>query len=225
MDASLARGVALSAALHALAAAAWSGSLDRPPLPLDVEAASFSLEWKAEGESGIAEIPSEPSPGRPQEEPEAPEPPAEPEAAPEEQPPEVLTRQEPEDAPDAAETPEAKPFEPAAERQPPSPVAPPEAPRATGAVVSFPVPEADNPAPRYPEQARLKGQEGRVVIRAYVRTDGSVERTEMILSSGHDLLDRAARRAVERWRFRPALLDGLPAPGEIDVPIQFVLKE
>lgn len=233
MDASLARGLAVSLALHVLAAAAWSGTADRPPVPLDVEAASFSLEWTAEGERGIVETPSEPSPGRPEEESPAPEPPAEREAAPEEQPPEVLIREAPEEeeeAPDAVpephpvETPETEPFEPSAAPQPLPPAALPEAPRAAGAA-AFPVPEADNPAPRYPERARLKGQEGRVVIRAYVKTDGSVDWTEVIASSGYDLLDAAARRAVERWRFRPALRDGLPAPGEIDVPIQFVLKE
>ncbi len=216
MDASLSRALSVSATLHLLAAAAWSGgAADRAPVPLDVDAAAFSLEWTGEGESGVSEVPSGPAPADGEETP--PDPP----------PAEIMTREtpDPEERAPEPETPDSVPVERTVEPAPEQAPSLPEAPRAAGASVTFPVPAAENPAPRYPERARVKGQEGRVTVRAFVAADGSVDRAEVVSSSGHDALDAAARRAVERWRFRPATLDGLPAPGEIDIPIQFQLKE
>jgi protein TonB len=63
-----------------------------------------------------------------------------------------------------------------------------------------------------------------VVIRAIVSPLGVVNLTEMVKSSGHDILDRAAIQAVRRWRFVPATRDGKPIVGTIDVPISFWLK-
>ena len=64
-----------------------------------------------------------------------------------------------------------------------------------------------------------------MVIRAMVTAMGNVNSTEMIESSGHGILDRAAIRAVRRWRFVPATRDGKPVVGTIDVPISFWLKD
>jgi protein TonB len=44
-------------------------------------------------------------------------------------------------------------------------------------------------------------------------------------SSGHDILDEEAIRAVRRWRFRPAQVEGRPATGRIVVPITFELHQ
>lgn len=61
-----------------------------------------------------------------------------------------------------------------------------------------------NHAPRYPLMARLREWEGVVVLRVLVNQDGAVERIEIQQSSGHGILDEAARRAVHGWRFSPA---------------------
>ena len=42
-------------------------------------------------------------------------------------------------------------------------------------------------------------------------------------SSGHGILDRAAIKAVRRWRFSPALKGNIPVVGEVSVPINFRL--
>ena len=91
--------------------------------------------------------------------------------------------------------------------------------------VSYTTGRSGNVPPEYPKRARRRGYEGRVVIRAIVTPMGTVNSTEMVQSSGHDILDRAAIRAVRRWRFQPATRDGKPVVGTIDVPISFWLKD
>lgn len=44
----------------------------------------------------------------------------------------------------------------------------------------------------YPAEARLDRAEGKVVLKAVIRSDGSIERLEIVHSSGHQSLDRAA---------------------------------
>lgn len=82
-----------------------------------------------------------------------------------------------------------------------------------------------NAPPVYPLAARRNGAEGRVVLRVRVDVDGHAEAVEIVRSSGHDLLDEAARRAVAAWRFVPGRLAGIPVPASVDVPVVFRLKD
>ena len=82
-----------------------------------------------------------------------------------------------------------------------------------------------NPAPRYPMTARRRGQEGRVLLRVLVTTEGLPGAVSLLRSSGHRLLDKAAMAAVEDWRFLPARLRGAAILSEIDVPIAFKLTD
>ena len=81
-----------------------------------------------------------------------------------------------------------------------------------------------NPAPRYPYLSRSREEEGRVILQVYVNKKGRASRIETIQSSGHSRLDKAARKAVKNWTFIPALEDGNPTAGVVQVPILFVLK-
>lgn len=81
-----------------------------------------------------------------------------------------------------------------------------------------------NMPPDYPAAARRRGLEGRVVVRVEVDADGIPYDVEVIVSSGHDLLDRRAVETVREWRFAPALRDGTPVAELIDVPIVFRLE-
>lgn len=81
-----------------------------------------------------------------------------------------------------------------------------------------------NAQPRYPLIARKRGYEGRAIIRASVSERGRVLSATVAESSGHDVLDQAARRAVSGWAFQPGQRDGRPIAGRIDVPVEFRLR-
>jgi protein TonB len=85
-------------------------------------------------------------------------------------------------------------------------------------------PVISNPHPLYPPLARSRGHEGRVLIRVSVLGDGRVGSATVAKSSGHGSLDRAALKAVRRWRFKPALRAGRPVAATLTVPVVFRLK-
>lgn len=62
----------------------------------------------------------------------------------------------------------------------------------------------EGPAPVYPRTAQRLGQQGSVELRAAVSAEGRVLAVEVIATSGHALLDEAARKKLLEWRFRPA---------------------
>ena len=49
---------------------------------------------------------------------------------------------------------------------------------------------------RYPSSARLNGWEGKVVLRAVIRSDGHLSEVKVYRSSGHETLDNAAIEAI-----------------------------
>ena len=77
-------------------------------------------------------------------------------------------------------------------------------------------------APVYPPLARSGGVEGVVVLEAVINTRGEVERLRVLRSV--PLLDGAAIDAVERWRYTPTLLNGIPVPVLITVTVRFALR-
>jgi len=50
---------------------------------------------------------------------------------------------------------------------------------------------------RYPSSARLNGQEGKVILKAVIRSDGHLAEVSVQKSSGHAILDTAAIEAVK----------------------------
>jgi protein TonB len=102
---------------------------------------------------------------------------------------------------------------------PPVAVAPKPRPLAPGSISQ---PQAiSTPSPKYPAQALRKGEQGTVMVSAEIGVDGVPSSVEVARSSGSRPLDRAAVDAVKRWRFRPAMADGRPTPGRVQVPINF----
>jgi protein TonB len=61
------------------------------------------------------------------------------------------------------------------------------------------------------------------VLLVQVDADGGVASVSVATSSGHALLDRAAREAVESWRFEPGRRDGRAEARPLEVPIRFRL--
>ncbi len=77
-------------------------------------------------------------------------------------------------------------------------------------------------APEYPDVARLAGIDGDVTLRIFVARDGSIRGITPI--SGPPVLARAAMRAVEQWRYAPAIVDGRPVDVVTTVRLAFRLR-
>jgi TonB family protein len=66
----------------------------------------------------------------------------------------------------------------------------------------------DNRPPTYPESARAEGKESQVILKVVIDELGRVGRIEVM--RGEAPFVDAAKRAVERWTYTPALLAGRP---------------
>jgi protein TonB len=129
---------------------------------------------------------------------------------------------DPERQPQVADEPAASEGLPHLVEAPPPPpeAAPAPAPTAGALVPPRPLP-GSMPSPRYPLRALRRGERGTVMVRARIGPDGVPTSVTVANSSGSRLLDRAATDAVERWRFEPAMRDGRPTVGTVEVPISF----
>jgi protein TonB len=77
--------------------------------------------------------------------------------------------------------------------------------------------------PDYPPSARRQGIEGTVRVRVLVGPDGRVIQALVVKTSGEDILDAAALKAVVDWIFEPAQLNGEAVRAWASVPIAFKL--
>ncbi|AYM95901.1 energy transducer TonB [Acidovorax sp. 1608163] len=107
----------------------------------------------------------------------------------------------------------------AAPAAPPAPPAPPkiELPSSDAAYLN-------NPKPSYPAISKRMGEQGKVVLRVLIGTDGTPQKVEVNKSSGYERLDRQAQEAVMRWRFVPGKRNGVPETMWNLVPVNFVLE-
>ena len=81
----------------------------------------------------------------------------------------------------------------------------------------------DNPKPVYPPLAKRKRWQGTVMLQVVVEPDGTASSCKLEKSSGYDILDKSALRAVKKWRFIPEKEAGIGRRSTILVPVQFVL--
>jgi TonB family protein len=82
---------------------------------------------------------------------------------------------------------------------------------------------AQNPKPVYPQEARAKGYQGKVLLRVEVLASGRVGQAAVKKSSGCEALDRSALAAVKEWRFIPARKGEVAVPVWVIIPIKFQL--
>lgn len=95
---------------------------------------------------------------------------------------------------------------------------------ATRAAESEPVFDAaylNNPAPYYPNAAKQRGIQGKVLLAVVVKIDGSPLQVAISRSSGSSILDEAALDAVKQWRFIPAKRSGQVVQANVVVPVEF----
>jgi protein TonB len=81
----------------------------------------------------------------------------------------------------------------------------------------------NNPSPTYPSMSRRMGEQGTVLVRAFINTDGRAEKVEIRTSSGYSRLDEAALATVQRWRYVPGQRAGVAEAMWFNVPIRFLL--
>jgi periplasmic protein TonB len=106
----------------------------------------------------------------------------------------------------------------------PEPVEAPAPPQASAPLARGTSPEpipGQMPAPEYPRRALRRGEQGTVLVRAEVGSDGVPISVSLVQGSRSRDLDRAALDAVRRWRFRPGHANGRPIVGSVVVPIEF----
>ncbi len=82
-----------------------------------------------------------------------------------------------------------------------------------------------NPPPSYPEVAKRRGWEGKVVFEALILKSGRVGSLDVVASSGYKSLDQTARKAIYRWKFKPATSFGISIDSQVEIPVNFSLKD
>ena len=103
--------------------------------------------------------------------------------------------------------------------RPPAPPAPPR--------IQLPDSNADylnNRPPPYPALSKRLGEQGKVVVRVFIDTDGNATQAEIRTSSGYDRLDQAAMDGIRKWRFKPGTSNGTPQTMWVNVPMKWELK-
>jgi protein TonB len=113
----------------------------------------------------------------------------------------------PQAAPPAAASPEPVAFAPA-----------PEPARPIGGRTQ-PAQLISNSLPDYPELARRRGLFGVVKLHAVIDAQGAVKDVRIV--SGDALLVAASIRAVQRWKYKPATLNGQPVASNVEIQLSF----
>lgn len=110
---------------------------------------------------------------------------------------------------------------------PPAPVAAPAPapePPAPKPVVRQPASLIGCPRPDYPAVSRRMEEQGTVVLRLTIDTEGKVSDAKVETSSSYSRLDEAARAAMSRCTFKPATADGKPETGSATQRYTFKLE-
>ncbi|MCG6871490.1 MAG: energy transducer TonB [Gammaproteobacteria bacterium] len=78
--------------------------------------------------------------------------------------------------------------------------------------------------PQYPQDARLKGIEGYVVVEFVVTKDGTVRNPTIVDADPARIFNRAALRAVGRWKYKPLVVDGVAKERTVRYTMKFTLQ-
>lgn len=81
-----------------------------------------------------------------------------------------------------------------------------------------------NTPPAYPAMSKRLEEEGIVLLRVWVKVDGTAGEVKVVTSSGYSRLDVAALNAVKRWKFEPARQGDTVLATWVRVPVRFELR-
>lgn len=140
--------------------------------------------------------------------------------------------------PQAIKDPTPTPAAPTGVTTPPAPLPPIEQPVAATPSPPPPAPPAppqiqlpssnasylQNPSPVYPAISRRLGEQGKVIVRVLIGTNGLPERAEIKTSSGFERLDRSALDYVLKCRYVPGKVNGVVQAMWYEAPVNYVLE-
>lgn len=89
---------------------------------------------------------------------------------------------------------------------------------------SFTADYLKNPHPPYPSISRRLGEEGKVLLKVQVLSDGTAGAVTVQKGSGFERLDESAINSVKNWRFVPAKKGSQSISSWVVVPIVFSLS-
>jgi protein TonB len=108
--------------------------------------------------------------------------------------------------------------------QPATPIVKSAAPAPPKPKVISPRLKAGCALPRYPQRSLDSGEEGLVVFQFLIGLDGGVKDSVLVQTSGHERLDDAAKKAFQKCKFTPGLVNGAPAQAWVRQPFRWRLQ-
>ncbi len=79
--------------------------------------------------------------------------------------------------------------------------------------------------PDYPAFERNQARDGTVVVRVLVGRDGRVAAIERVSATSDAFFDATKRRALSKWRFRPATRDGVAVESWREMTVRFTMED
>jgi protein TonB len=81
------------------------------------------------------------------------------------------------------------------------------------------------PKPDYPEMAKTAGVKGKVVVKVFVDKKGEVRKCEIMKATPPGLgFEEEACKAIQKWKFTPAIQQNSPVGVWVAIPINFEFK-
>ncbi|CAH1602520.1 Protein TonB [Vibrio jasicida] len=77
--------------------------------------------------------------------------------------------------------------------------------------------------PRYPRSARKRGIQGVALYEIWLDANGNQVKQVLIESSGAEMLDASALRAIKQWEFSPHISGGQQVAHRVQIPVRFKL--
>lgn len=78
-------------------------------------------------------------------------------------------------------------------------------------------------SPRYPRSARKRGIEGVALYEIWLDENGNQIKQVLLESSGAEMLDSSALRAIKQWQFSPHITGGQQVAHRVQIPVRFKL--
>jgi len=105
------------------------------------------------------------------------------------------------------------------------------APAAIAAPIPVAAPVLDNEVialvripPRYPRSASRRGIEGVVTVSFIITKEGQVRDPHVVEATPENIFDKAALKAILKWKFKPKVVDGKPVERQAQQEIEFKLQ-